>query len=107
MFNLSVRRFDEFAAAYAEKFRNIDAYTAHIDRFCDRIGSARPAILELACGPGNVTRYVRQRFPDSDYLAIDLALAENGFRVIHFARQDYPEADGSVLVDMIWVCVKS
>lgn len=210
MFHLSVRRFDEFASEYAEKFRNIDAYRLHIDRFCDSIGSARPAILELACGPGNMTRYVRQRFPESDYLAIDLApamieiakrevpgvdfrvmdvrniasfregynailcsfclpflskadagqliadcagllvrngvlylstmegdetdagfeptsfsgeaevyfnyhrqedldktLAANGFRVIHFACQEYVEADGSVLVDMIWVCVKN
>jgi len=209
MFHLSVRRFDEFASEYAEKFRNIDAYKAHFDEFCDHIGEAAPVILELACGPGNVTRYVRQRFPESEYLAIDLApamieiakrevpgvdfrildvrniamlgrrfdailcsfclpflskadarqliadcaglldrngvlylstmegdetdagfeptsfsgnaevyfnyhrqddldaaLEANGFRCVHFARQDYQEADGSGLVDLIWVCVK-
>ena len=72
-FDLSVKVFDEFAAEYAQRFEDIDGYLASIDRFCDLMILKNPQILELACGPGNVTKYIKQRFPDSDYLAIDLA----------------------------------
>ena len=81
-FKVSVKRFDEFASEYAERFMNIDLYRIHISKFCDLIYSKKPNILELACGPANVTRYLKQRFPDSKIVAIDLAP-----RMIDIARQ--------------------
>jgi SAM-dependent methyltransferase len=72
-FDLSVQRFNEFAHEYAERFRIIDAYIPSVESFCSRINAKNPAILELACGPGNFTRYLKQHFPESDILAIDLA----------------------------------
>ena len=72
-FEISIKRFDEFALEYAKNFMNIDSYRKHFDRFCDLIEKRQPKILELACGPGNVTRYLKQRFPDSEIIAIDLA----------------------------------
>lgn len=72
-FENSVKRFNEFASEYADKFMNIDLYQKHLDKFCSFIGNKQPKILELACGPGNVTRYLKQRFPDSVFIAIDLA----------------------------------
>jgi SAM-dependent methyltransferase len=81
-YELSVKRFDEFASEYAERFANIDAYRKHIDQFCARIPGHNPAILELACGPANVTSYLKQRFPDSRIVALDLSP-----RMIAIARQ--------------------
>jgi ubiquinone/menaquinone biosynthesis C-methylase UbiE len=72
-FTISIKRFDEFASEYAENFMNIDSYRKHFDKFCDLIDTKNPKILELACGPGNVTKYLKQRFPDSEIIAIDLA----------------------------------
>lgn len=72
-FEISVKRFDEFAEEYATRFSDIDSYKSSIDKFCDLIISDRPKILELACGPGNVTRYVKNRLPECEYVAIDLA----------------------------------
>jgi trans-aconitate methyltransferase len=72
-FNISVKRFDEFAEQYLEKFKNIEGYIPSIDKFCKLIKTKNPKILELACGPGNITKYVKQKFPHSEYLAIDLA----------------------------------
>ena len=36
-FDLSVKRFDEFAKEYAERFMDIDSYRSCIDGFCDLI----------------------------------------------------------------------
>lgn len=72
-FEISVKRFDKFASEFAEKFMNIDSYRVHFDRFCDLAESKQPKILELGCGPGNVTRYLKKRFQNSEIIAIDLA----------------------------------
>jgi ubiquinone/menaquinone biosynthesis C-methylase UbiE len=72
-FERSVERFDEFAEEYAKRFMDIDSYRSSIDKFCDLIISDKPKILELACGPGNVTRYIKNRFSESEFIAIDLA----------------------------------
>ena len=72
-FDLSVKKFNEFASEYAERFKSIDDYLPSVGKFCDLIPVDKPAVLELACGPGNFTKYLKQRFPESDYIAIDLA----------------------------------
>ena len=72
-FKISVKRFDEFATEYTEKFMNIDSYRVHLDKFCDLLENKQPRILELACGPGNVTKYIKKRLQDSEIIAIDLA----------------------------------
>ena len=87
-FEISVKRFDEFASEYADRFKNIDLYRKHFDKFCDLIENNNPKILELACGPGNVTGYLKQRFPDSKIIAIDLAP-----RMIDIARQNIQDVD--------------
>lgn len=87
-FEISVKRFDDFALEYAERFKNIDSYRKHFDKFCDLIETKNPNILELACGPGNVTGYLKQRFPDSKIIAIDLAP-----RMIDVARQNVNGVD--------------
>lgn len=87
-FEISVKRFDEFASEFADGFMNIDAYRKHFDRFCDSIENPQPAILELACGPGNVTKYLKERFPDSKIIAVDLAP-----RMIDIAKQIVKDVD--------------
>ncbi len=95
-YNISVKRFDEFADEYAERFNCIDAYISSIHSFCDLIQVNKPKILELACGPGNVTRYIKERFPDSEYIAIDLAekmidIAKEQVRDVDFRIMDMRE----------------
>lgn len=95
-FNLSVKRFDEFAEQYLERFSNIDGYIPSINKFCDLIKSKHPKILELACGPGNITKYVKQKFPTSNYLAIDLApkmieIAKTQVEQVEFRLMDVRE----------------
>jgi len=91
-FEISVKRFDEFASEYADRFMNIDSYRIHFAKFCDLIESKKPTILELACGPANVTRYLKQRFHDAKIVAIDLAP-----RMIDIARQMVNDVDFRVM----------
>ena len=91
-FDLSVKRFDEFAEEYAQRFMEIGAYFDSIELFCASIKSDFPRILELGCGPGNVTRVLKQRFPKSRITALDLAP-----RMIELARKTLPEVDFKVM----------
>jgi len=91
-FDISVKRFDEFASAYAEKFKIVDAYRPSIDRFCDLIVGNKPGILELGCGPGNVSQYIKNKFPDSEYIAVDLAP-----NMIDIAKQQVKGVDFMVM----------
>jgi trans-aconitate methyltransferase len=88
-FELSVHRFDQFAAEYARRFMNLNAYSDSIDRFCDWIGAEQPKILELGCGPGNVTRLLKLRFPESQITAIDLAPQMIEIASIHLPDVDF------------------
>ncbi|HLO58443.1 MAG TPA: class I SAM-dependent methyltransferase [Bacteroidales bacterium] len=87
-FNISIKRFDEFASEYAVRFMNIDSYREHFDKFCELIFISQPDILELACGPGNVTRYLKEKFPGAKIIALDLAP-----RMLELARQTVTGVD--------------
>ncbi len=91
-FKISVEIFDEFASEYAARFMNIESYILHFDKFCDLIENKAPKILELACGPGNVTRYLKQQFPHSEIIAIDLAPG-----MIDIAKATLSEVDFRVM----------
>lgn len=91
-FELSVQRFDEFANEYAQRFADVDGYADSIDRFCDLIINIGPNILELACGPGNVTRLLKLRFPESRIMAVDLAP-----KMIEIAQNALPDVDFRVM----------
>ena len=91
-FEISVQRFDQFAAEYAQRFMDLNSYSDSIDRFCDWIGNDHPRIFELGCGPGNVTRLLKLRFPESQITAIDLAP-----QMIEIAREHLPDVDFMVM----------
>ena len=91
-FELSVQRFDEFAEEYANRFDNVSGYSDQLLHFCNQIKSDNPAILELACGPGNVTSFLKNSFPESRILAIDLAP-----KMIEIAQKALPDVDFRVM----------
>lgn len=91
-FNVSVQRFNEFAEEYFQRFQSIEAYSKSLDRFCSLIKKKKPKILELGCGPGNVTSFLKSRFPESKITAIDLAPG-----MIEIARKQLTEVDFFVM----------
>lgn len=77
--------FDSCAKEYQEKFMDISQYKTSIDLFCASIKGERPNILELACGPGNITSYLKETHPKFNILATDISS-----NMLTLARKNVP-----------------
>ncbi|MBL8000689.1 MAG: class I SAM-dependent methyltransferase [Flavobacteriales bacterium] len=69
---IAIRVFDAYAQRYAERFMDVSAYHTSLDRFCALLPQGAE-LLELACGPGNVTKFLLHQRPDLRILGTDLA----------------------------------
>ena len=83
----SAEVFHKHAQAYLEKFRDVGRYQLALDRFLASLPAGPPRVLELGCGPGNLTRYLLDQRPDLEIHGLDLAPA-----MIDLARDLNPEA---------------
>jgi 2-polyprenyl-3-methyl-5-hydroxy-6-metoxy-1,4-benzoquinol methylase len=83
---------NKVAFLYQEKFMELALYNDTYDAFCSSIETINPAILELGCGPGNITRYLLSNRPDFKILAIDVAP-----NMIELAKLNNPAADFKVM----------
>ena len=70
---LAVEVFNSCAKEYHDKFMELDLYNDTFDLFCDSIKKKNADILEVACGPGNITKYLLKNRADFKILGIDLA----------------------------------
>lgn len=84
----AVAIFDKMANVYQDKNMDTSLYHASFDLFCTGIMTFGAKVLEVACGPGNVTRYLLDQRPDLKITATDLAP-----RMLELARQNNPEAE--------------
>lgn len=78
---------NKVAALYQEKFMHLDLYNKSYDYICDRITEEGAAILDLGCGPGNITRYLLSRRPGYRITGVDMAP-----NMIELARVNNPTA---------------
>lgn len=78
--------FNQYANKYADKYGDVSAYYDGFDFFCDKLKSTA-SILELGCGPGNITNYILERRPDLELLGFDLAP-----NMIEIAKKENPSA---------------
>ncbi|PHR27204.1 MAG: SAM-dependent methyltransferase [Fluviicola sp.] len=72
-YQITIQTWKKLAEMYAEKFMDFNIYDESYEAFCSEIGKSDPSILEIGCGPGNVTRWLRKRLPKSTVLATDVA----------------------------------
>lgn len=88
----AVAIFDKLAKLYQDKFMDVSLYHDSFDIFCKNIETQNAEILELACGPGNVTKYLLERRPDFKILATDLAPS-----MLELAKINNPTAEVQLL----------
>lgn len=69
---VAVDVFDKLARQYRDKFMDVSLYKDSLDLFCGSL-PAKAAVLELACGPGNITKHLLDRRGDINILATDLS----------------------------------
>ena len=84
---IAVNLFDKLAESYQERFMDVSLYGDTFDFFCDNIETENAEILELACGPGNITQYLLNKRPDFKILGTDLAP-----NMIELAQKNNPKA---------------
>jgi ubiquinone/menaquinone biosynthesis C-methylase UbiE len=78
--------YNVLAQAYEDKFMNLDLYDDTYDAFCELLPK-QSQVLELACGPGNITKYFLSKRPDLSIVATDAAPA-----MVELASKNNPAA---------------
>jgi ubiquinone/menaquinone biosynthesis C-methylase UbiE len=86
--SVAVAIFNKYATEYQNKFMNVSLYKDTFDFFCDCIKNKNASILEVACGPGNITNYLLNRRPNFKILGIDLSA-----NMIDLAKINNPAAE--------------
>lgn len=80
--------FDNWADRYQEKYMDTRLYHESFDWFCEAFEKENPKILELGCGPGNITHYLLKKRPDFQILATDVAE-----KMLQIAKVNNPKAE--------------
>ncbi|NNK90375.1 MAG: class I SAM-dependent methyltransferase [Saprospiraceae bacterium] len=65
--------FDKYALGYARKYADQDLYRADLEILPLLISQDKPQILDIGCGPGNLTHAISELFPEADITGIDLS----------------------------------
>ena len=88
---ISAGLFHKHADLYRDKYMGLTLYDDFYRAFCERLRTGRARVLDAACGPGNVSRFLMAQRPDLDLLGIDLAP-----RMVELARAAVPSAQFAV-----------
>ncbi|GGD31505.1 class I SAM-dependent methyltransferase [Flavobacterium orientale] len=83
---------NKIASLYQDKFMDLDLYNETYDFICNSITKANAKVLEIGCGPGNITKYLLSKRPDFAVHGIDIAP-----NMIALAKKNNPSASFAIL----------
>lgn len=97
-YKITFETWNKIAGIYQDKFMDLDLYNDTYDLFCSEIKKINPIVLEIGCGPGNITKYVLSKRPDIRLEGIDVApdmirLAQNNNPAATFHVMDCRDLD--------------
>lgn len=89
----TVETWNNIARIYQDKFMNLDIYNFTYDAICSNITFPNAKLLEIGCGPGNISKYLLNKRPDFEITGIDIApnmieLAKSNNPTAHFMVMD-------------------
>lgn len=90
--SMAVAVFDKHAQEYEQRFMDVSLYADTLEMFCGSLSKENANILELACGPGNITRFLLDKLPNLKILATDLSAT-----MLELAKKNNPEANFELL----------
>ncbi|WP_026450683.1 class I SAM-dependent methyltransferase [Aequorivita capsosiphonis] len=83
---------NKVAKIYQEKFMILDLYNDTYDSFLDLMQNPNSSVLEIGCGPGNITNYLLSKNANLKIKGIDIS--EN---MIELAKKNNPTAEFEVM----------
>ena len=83
---------NKVASLYQDKFMDLVLYNDSYDFICSSIIKNNATILEIGCGPGNITKYILSQRPDFDIFGIDIAP-----NMIELAKRNNPKASFTIM----------
>lgn len=83
---------NKLAEQYEAQFMDMEIYDESYERFCAAIEKEDASILEVGCGPGNVTRRLVKAKPEWKILATDISP-----RMLELAKKANPTIETGVL----------
>jgi len=83
---------NKVAQLYNDHFMELELYNDTYDLFCQSITKSNPDVLEIGCGPGNITKYISNNYPSFNMLATDYAES-----MIQLAKQNNPSLQFQVM----------
>jgi 2-polyprenyl-3-methyl-5-hydroxy-6-metoxy-1,4-benzoquinol methylase len=83
---------NKVASLYQDSFMDLDLYNETYDFVCNTITRKNAKLLEIGCGPGNITKYLLSVRPDFDIFGIDIAP-----NMIKLAKKNNPTASFAIM----------
>lgn len=83
---------NKIASLYQDKFMYLDLYNSTYDFICNSVNKVNAKILEIGCGPGNITKYLLSKRPDFDIFGIDVSR-----NMIELAKINNPNASFAIM----------
>ncbi|HNF71327.1 MAG TPA: class I SAM-dependent methyltransferase [Chitinophagaceae bacterium] len=90
--NETIETWNNIASLYEERFMDLDYYNESYDFVCESLKKPHARVLEIGCGPGNITKYFLTKKPDLDWLGTDVAP-----NMIALAKKNNPTAQFRIL----------
>ena len=97
-YQITFDSWNSIAELYREYFMELSIYNGSYTQFCDRLNQDAK-ILEIGCGPGNITRFLRDYCSHFDITATDIspnmiALAKKHINNVTFLELDCRKLEG-------------
>ncbi|MFD1552963.1 class I SAM-dependent methyltransferase [Putridiphycobacter roseus] len=91
-YQVTFQTWNKVAEIYQDKFMNLDLYNDSYDVFLDLILKTNSSVLEIGCGPGNITKYLLSKKADLKIKGIDIS--EN---MIELSKKNNPTAEFEIM----------
>lgn len=86
-YQITFNTWNSIADLYQKLFMDLDLYDDTYLRFCQLVEKPNATILEIGCGPGNITKFLVKQRADFQILGIDVAP-----NMINLAKKNNPSA---------------
>lgn len=86
------KTWDKIAQLYADRFMDLSLYDDTYQKFCELISKPDASVLEIGCGPGNITRHMLEAYPKLKILATDISS-----NMLDLAQKNNPSIETKVM----------